>query len=186
MHYYSTEWKMQQVMELSAVDKEIRRLLAKRVAHVVGGGDPSTSTPNPNLSAPQSATLNPFVQHLASTLPLPVLQPWTMQGFATALQTPLFKAQGGQLMTGAGTHTGQQVPTSVPQPPAQPLPGDGSLGPGRFSGSAGPSQNHPDPDPDPDPEKKKRDKAIDVKRKGRFLIDSVSEGRQRSVTRQHD
>ena len=58
------------------------------------------------------------------------------------------------------------------QPPVQLPPGDGSNSFGRLPGSAGPSQNPPDPDPEPDPEKKKRDKAIDAKRKGRFLIDS--------------
>ena len=60
------------------------------------------------------------------------------------------------------------------QPPAQPPPIESALSFGRLSGSAGPSQNPPDPDPDPDPEKKKRDKAIDAKRKGRFIIDSES------------
>ena len=60
MQHYSTELELQQVMELNAVDEEIRRFQAKRTAIVVGTVDFSTSTLNPNLSAPQSATLNPF------------------------------------------------------------------------------------------------------------------------------
>ena len=77
-------------------------------------------------------------------------------------------------MAGAGTQMGLQLPTSVSQPPAQPPFGDGAFSSGRPSGSAGSNQNPPDPDPEPDPEKKKRDKAIDAKRKGQFLIDSES------------
>ena len=88
---------MQQVMEISAVDEEIRRLQAKRSVLAAGVADPSTSTPNPNLSGPQSANSNPFVQPFASTLPLPVLQPWTMPGYATLPQIPLFGVPGGQL-----------------------------------------------------------------------------------------
>ena len=125
MQHYSTELKLQQVVELSAVDKEIRRLQAKRTAIVAGTVDPSTSTPNPNLTAPQSATLNPFGQPFASTLPFPVAQPWTMPGYATPFQTSLFGVPGGQLMAGAGTQVGLQLPTSMSQPPAQPPPGDG-------------------------------------------------------------
>ena len=78
MQHYSTELELQQVVKLSAVDEEIRRLQAKRTAIVAGTVDFSTSTPNPNLSAPQSASLNPFVQPFASTLPFPVPQAWTM------------------------------------------------------------------------------------------------------------
>ena len=76
-------------------------------------------------------------------------------------------------MAGTGTQTGIQnktMPTSVSQLPVQLLPGDGSHSSGRFSGSAGPNLNPLDPDP----KKKKRDKAIDSKRIGRFLIDSES------------
>ena len=65
MQHYSMELELQQVMELSAVDEEIRRLQAKRTAIVAGTVDPSTSTPNPNLRASKSATLNPFVQPFA-------------------------------------------------------------------------------------------------------------------------
>ena len=64
---------MQQVMELSAVDDEIKRLQAKRSALAVGIAYLFTSTQNPNLSGPQSATSNTFVQPFASTLFLPVL-----------------------------------------------------------------------------------------------------------------
>ena len=77
-------------------------------------------------------------------------------------------------MAGADRQVGLQLPTSMSQTPAQPPPGDSALSSGRLSSSAGPSQNPPDPDPDPDPEKKERDKAIDAKRRGRFLIDSES------------
>ena len=80
MHHYCTELELQQVVKLSSVDDEIRRLQAKRTAIVAGTVDPSTSTPNTNLSAPQSANLNPFVQPFASTLPFSVAQPWTMSG----------------------------------------------------------------------------------------------------------
>ncbi len=174
MLHYNSELELQQVMELSAVDKEIRRLQAKWTAIVAGIVDPSTSTPNPNLSALQSATLNPFAQPFASTLPFPVPQLWTMSGYATPFQTSMFRVPGRQLMAGAGTQVGLQLPTSMSQPPAQPPPRDSALSPGRLSGSAGPRQHSPDPDREPDPEKKKRDKAIDAKRKGRFLIDSES------------
>ena len=174
MQHYSTEWELQQVVELSAVDEEIRRLQAKRTAIVARTVDPSTSTPNLNLSTPQSATLNPFAQPFVSTLSCPVPQPCTMSEYATPFQTWLFGVPGGQLLAGAGSQVGLQLPTSVSQPPAQPPFGDGALSSGTLSGSAGPNQNPPDPDPEPDPEKKKRDKAIDAKRKGRFLIDSES------------
>ena len=97
-----------------------------------------------------------------------------MSGYATPFQTSLFGVPGGQLMAGPGTQVGLQLPTSMSQPPAQPPPGNSALCSGRLSGLAGPSQNPPDPDPDPYPEKKKRDKAIDAKRKGRFLIYSES------------
>ncbi len=60
MQHNSTELELQQVVELSAVDEEIRRVQAKRTANVAGTVDPSTSILNPNLSVPQSATLNPF------------------------------------------------------------------------------------------------------------------------------
>ena len=66
------------------------------------------------------------------------------------------------------------VPISVSQPATQLLPGDGSHSSGKFSVSAGSNPNFLDPDPDLDPEKKKRNKAIDAKRKGRFLDDSES------------
>ena len=151
MQHNSTELELQKVVELSAVDEEIRRLQAKRIAIVPGTVDPSTSTPNPNLSAPQPAILNPFVQPFASTLLFPAAQPWTMSGYATPFQTSLLGVPGGQLMAGAGTQVRLQLPTSMLQPPAQPPPGDGALSSGRLSGSAGPSQNPPDPDPDPDP-----------------------------------
>ena len=113
MQHYSTEMELQQVVELSAVDEEIRRLQAKRTAIVAGTIDPSTSTPNPNLSAPQSATLNPFAQPFASTLPFPVFQPWTMSGYATPFQTSLFGVLNGPLKAGAGTQVGLQLPTCV-------------------------------------------------------------------------
>ena len=77
-------------------------------------------------------------------------------------------------MAGAGPQVELQLPTSMSKLPAEPPPGDGALSSGRLSGSAGPSQNPLDPDPEPDPEKKTRDKAIDSKRKERFLIDSES------------
>ena len=95
MQHYSTELELQQVVELSAVDEEIRRLQAKRTAIVAGTVDPSTLTPNPNRSAPQSATLNPFVQPFASTLPFPVAQPWTMSRYETPFQTSLFGVPNG-------------------------------------------------------------------------------------------
>ena len=144
---------------------------------VIGAGDPSTSTPNPNLSGPSQAILNPFVQPFAPTLPFTAPQPWTMPGYVASPPIPLFGAIGGQLMVGTGTQMGIQnttVPTSVSLPTVQLPPGDGSNSFGRLPGSAGPSQNPPDPDPDPDPEKKKRDKAIDAKRIGRFFIDNES------------
>ena len=177
MQHYSTELELHQVMELSAVDKEIRRLQMKRTAMAVGNGDQFTSTPNPNLSGPQSVTLNPFVQPFASTLPFPALRPWTMPGYVASPHIPLFGVPGGHLMAGAGTQMGIQntmTPTSVSQSKVQLPPGDGSHSSGRRSGSAGPSQNPPDPDPEPDPEKTKRDKAIDAKQIGRFLIYSES------------
>ena len=72
MQHYSTKWKLQQVMELSAVDEEIRRLHAKQIAIVAWTVDPFTLTLNPKLSAPSSATLNPFAQPFASTLFFPI------------------------------------------------------------------------------------------------------------------
>ena len=42
MQHYSTELELQHVVELSAVDEEIRRLQAKRTAIVAGTVDPST------------------------------------------------------------------------------------------------------------------------------------------------
>ena len=100
-----------------------------------------------------------------------------MPRYAILPQIPLFGVPGGQLMACTNNQIGIQnttVPTSVPQTPAQLLPGEGSHSSGKFSGSAGSNQNPLGLDPDPDPEKKKRDKAIDAKRKGRFLIDSES------------
>ena len=44
MHHYSTELELQQVVELSAVDEEIRLLQVKRTAIVAGSVKPSTST----------------------------------------------------------------------------------------------------------------------------------------------
>ena len=174
MQHYNTELELQQVVELSAVYEKIRRLQVKRTAIVAETVDPSTSNPNPNLCAPQSATINPFAQHFASTLPFPIPQLWTMSGYATPFQTSLFGVPGGQLMAVAGTKVGLQLPTSMSQPPAQPPLGDSALSYRRLSGSAGPYQNFPVPNPDPDPEKKTRDKAIDAKRIGRCLIDSES------------
>ena len=53
--------------------------------------------------------------------------------------------------------------------------GDNSNNSGRQFSGAGSSHKPPDhPDPDGDPEKIKRNKAIDAKRKGQFLIDSDS------------
>ena len=97
-----------------------------------------------------------------------------MSGYATPSQTSLFGVPGGQLITGAGTQVGLQLPTSVSQLPAHPPFGDGALSSGRLSDSAGPNQNPPDPDLEPGQEKKKSDKAIDAKQKGCFLIDSES------------
>ena len=80
-------------------------------------------------------------------------------------------------MAGTNTQMGIQnttAPTSMSQPPVQQLFGDCSHTFGKYSGSAGSNKNPIDPDPDLDPEKKKRDKAIDAKRQGRFLIDSES------------
>ena len=93
MQHYSTELELQQVVDLNAVDEEIRRLQAKQTAIVAKTVDFSTSTPNPNLSAPQSVTLNLFVQPFASTLPFLVPQPWTMSGYGTPFQTSLFGSQ---------------------------------------------------------------------------------------------
>ena len=49
------EWETQQVQELSADEEDLKRIQArinaKRAALATGTGDPSTSTPNPNLSA---------------------------------------------------------------------------------------------------------------------------------------
>ena len=52
--------------------------------------------------------------------------------------------------------------------------GDNSHNSERQRRGGGSSQEPPDPDPDGDPENKKRNKAIDEKRKGQFLIDSES------------
>ena len=109
MKLYSTTFELQQVVELSAVDEEIRRLQVKWTAIVACTVDPSTSTPNPNLSAPQSATLNAFAQPFGSTQLFPVPQPWTMSGYATPFQTSLLGVPGGQLIAGAGTQVGLQL-----------------------------------------------------------------------------
>ena len=118
MQNYNTEWELQQVVKLSAVDKDIRRLQAKRTAIVAKTVNPSTLTPNPNLSALQLATFNPVEQHFALTFPVPVPQPWTMTGYATPFQTALFGVPGGQLMAGTGTQVGLQLDTSMLQPPS--------------------------------------------------------------------
>ena len=54
-HRSSTEWETQLVQQLSADEEDLKRIQArinaKRAAPATGIGDPSTSTPNPNLSA---------------------------------------------------------------------------------------------------------------------------------------
>ena len=90
-----------------------------------------------------------------------------MPGYTVQFQAPLFGTQYGRTM-------GETVPTSAAQTQSQQPPGDNSRGFERLPAGAGSNQNPPDPDPDPDvdPEKKTRNKAIDAKRKGQFLIDS--------------
>ena len=98
MQHYSTELEMQQVIKLSAVDEEIQRLQAKRSALAVGIADLSATTSNPNLSGLKSATPNLFAQPFVSTVPLPIIQPWTMLEYAKLPKIPLFRVPGGQLM----------------------------------------------------------------------------------------
>ena len=68
------------------------------------------------------------------------------------------------------------VPTSAMQIPTSTSlsQGDNSHNSGRQFGEALSNQGTPDPDLDGDPEKKNRNKAIDAKCKGQFLIDSES------------
>ena len=68
------------------------------------------------------------------------------------------------------------MPTSAMQIPTLTSlsQGDNSNNSGRQFGGAGSSHKPPDPEPDSDHEKNERNKAIDVKRKGQFLIDSES------------
>ena len=59
---YISEIETQLVQNLSAEEKEIKRLQAsvsaKRAFLMTGGGDPTTSTPNQNLNVQQQAVLN--------------------------------------------------------------------------------------------------------------------------------
>ena len=92
-----------------------------------------------------------------------------MPGYTIPLQAPLLVTQYGRTIR-------RTVRTSAAQTQSQQPPGDNSRGFERLPGGEGSNQAppYPDPDPDPDPEKKKRNKAIDAKRKGQFLIDSES------------
>ena len=58
-HRYSTEWETKLIQELSPDEEDLKRIKAKinakRAALTTGTADPSTSTPNPNLSAQQKA-----------------------------------------------------------------------------------------------------------------------------------
>ena len=96
-HRYSTEWETQLVQELSADEEELKqiqaRINAKRAALATGTGDPSTSAPNPNLSAQPQVNLNPYVQPVALTSGPTVPQPWPMSGYAEPLPAPLYGAQ---------------------------------------------------------------------------------------------
>ena len=83
-HRHSTELATQLVQDLSAEKEEIKRLQAsispKKAFLMTGGGDPSTSTPNPNLNVQQQAVLNPYAQQFAPTSASNTCQPWSMPG----------------------------------------------------------------------------------------------------------
>ena len=118
---------MQQVIKLSVVNKEIKRLQAKHTAIVVAGtGNPATSTPNPNINRLSQTPLNPLALPFALTLPFPLPQPWKMPVYAISFKTPLCEIPGGKLMASTNTQMGLQVPTSAAKLPVQPLPKDNS------------------------------------------------------------
>ena len=101
-----------------------------------------------------------------------------MQGYAASLPVPLFGVQYGRPMGGNGTQlklSNAMVTTSVMQVPTPTSlsQGDNFNNSGRQFGGWIESQT-PNPDANGDLVKKKRNKAMDAKRKGQFLIDSES------------
>ena len=118
-------------------------------------------------SAPLASTLDSAA---ASALAAPYAAPPVSQA---ALQLAAF--------SGSSVPSHQALPTSSQWFPPTHLPGvfsgeaPSSKTPsgGTYSGGAQPPGGPPG-DPDDDPDKKKRDREIDLKRKGQFLIDSTA------------